>query len=254
MQTLKLTSNRLNSIMASKLHLILLLMFVLTTVATQVAAATNGTGGVGLNSTRLIYNQGEQSISVSARNNSSINYLAKFNVIKSANISDKSATPFSLSPPLVKIDKGTSQDIRIYMQPHSLPQDRETVFYFTATMIPSTNGPIEGAGINIGYNTIIKLFYRPKNLTISPEDARKGLIVKSTPSGVVVENNLPYYISLSKLNVGKTKIELSLQKNNTMIAPFSSFNYLVPGAKSGIATWVAINDLGGEDKYSGNIR
>ncbi|WP_265505016.1 fimbrial biogenesis chaperone [Providencia rustigianii] len=50
------------------------------------------------------------------------------------------------------------------------------------------------------------------------------------------------------------KVELSLKKNNTMVSPFNSFSYIVPAnGRKGIATWTVINDLGGEDVYSGQV-
>ncbi|HEM6915668.1 TPA: molecular chaperone, partial [Providencia stuartii] len=96
--------------------------------------------------------------------------------------------------------------------------------------------------------------YRPNNLPISIEDAYKKLVIKSSPSGVVVENNSPYYINLNRLVVGGKKVSLSLQKKNTMIAPYSSYSYTVGGGLNNKqATWVVINDLGGEEKYDGQI-
>ncbi|AFH93535.1 TPA: molecular chaperone [Providencia stuartii] len=247
MQTIKLKQRNLNFSIDNLRLLILLFVFILPFISAQSFA----NGGVGLNATRLVYSQGEESISISARNNTSINYLAKFAITQE---NGGKNVPFAIYPPLVKVDSKKSQDIRIFIQPHSLPVDRETVFYFTGTMIPSTNGPATGAGINIGYNNIIKLFYRPNNLPISIEDAYKKLVIKSSPSGVVVENNSPYYINLNRLVVGGKKVSLSLQKKNTMIAPYSSYSYTVGGGLNNKqATWVVINDLGGEEKYDGQI-
>ncbi|WP_409264041.1 fimbrial biogenesis chaperone, partial [Providencia rustigianii] len=96
--------------------------------------------------------------------------------------------------------------------------------------------------------------YRPSHLKVSPQEAYSQLIIKSTSTGVVVENNSPYYISLNELKINGVKVELSLKKNNTMVSPFNSFSYIVPAnGRKGIATWTVINDLGGEDVYSGQV-
>ncbi|MEX6035543.1 fimbrial biogenesis chaperone [Providencia hangzhouensis] len=226
----------------------LILLFSLITTTNVYAA-----GGVGLNATRIIYVQGENSVSVGARNNTNINYLAKFSVSMN-NDGSASKTPFSVTPPLIKINSGATQDIRIFAQPNSLPTDRESVFYFSATMIPATDGPLEGSAMNIGYNNIIKVFYRPSKLSISPYDAYKNLEISSSSTGIIINNNSPYYISLNKLSVNGVKIDLNMKKRNTMISPFDSFSYITPAnGRNGIVKWTVINDLGGEESFSGKI-
>ncbi|MGL5953157.1 Chaperone protein focC precursor [Providencia rustigianii] len=223
----------------------LTLLFSLTTLPAY-------SNGVGLNATRIVYIQDENSASIGARNKTDINYLAKFSVSQKAD--GTGPAPFTVTPPLIKIDAGKSQDIRVFAQQNSLPRDRESVFYFSGIMIPATNGPADRTALNIGYNNVIKLFYRPSHLKVSPQEAYSQLIIKSTSTGVVVENNSPYYISLNELKINGVKVELSLKKNNTMVSPFNSFSYIVPAnGRKGIATWTVINDLGGEDVYSGQV-
>ncbi|WP_369309708.1 molecular chaperone [Providencia rettgeri] len=210
-------------------------------------------GGVGLNATRIIYMEGQDSTSIGAKNNTDINYLAKFIVSKSVD-GNKSDAPFMVTPPLVKVDSKKTQEVKIYAQSSSLPKDKESVFYFSATMIPATNGPLNSSALNIGYNNVIKLFYRPSNLSMSPKEAHQQLQIKSSSTGISVINNSPYYISLNKLEVNGVNVELSMKKRNTMISPFDSFNYIVPiNGRKGIAKWVVINDLGGEDAYTNQV-
>ncbi|HGN9136508.1 TPA: molecular chaperone, partial [Providencia stuartii] len=231
MQTIENTKNILRKVNGFKQHF-LILLFSLTSIS-----AYSASNGVGLNATRIIYNQGESSTSIGARNNTDINYLARFLVTKNVD-GTKSDTPFMVTPPLIKVDSGKSQEVKIHIKPNNLPTDRESVFYFSATMIPATNGPINGTMLNIGYNNVIKLFYRPKNLSISQKEASEKLSIESTSTGIKVINNSPYFISFSKLSVNGVKIDLSMKKRNTMIAPFDSFNYIAPSnGRSGIAKW-----------------
>ncbi|MEX0425287.1 molecular chaperone [Providencia rettgeri] len=230
------------------------LFLLLSCLPLQSFSANPGSIGVGLNATRLIYIQGEDSVSIGARNNTKINYLAKFSVSKYPD-GRASTTPFSVTPPLIKIDSNNIQDVRVYALPSALPTDRESIFYFSATMIPSRNGPIDGSALNIGYNNVIKLFYRPANLSMSVSDAHKNLEITRSSTGITVTNNSPYYISLSKLSVNGVKIDLSMKKRNTMISPFDSFSYITPeSGRKGMAKWTVINDLGGEDVYSEQIK
>lgn len=207
--------------------------------------------GVSLNATRLVYVQGEKSISIHARNNTNENYLSKFTVTDAEN---KISPLFTISPPLVKILKGTRQEARIYIKGNALPDDRETVFYFHATMIPATDGSVKTNALSIAYDNVIKLFYRPANLKMTPEEAYSNLSIKPTTSGVTVVNDSPYYITFSQLVLNGIKVELDLSKKNTMISPYSSFNYAVPvNARKGVAEWTVINDLGGENVFSKKI-
>lgn len=207
--------------------------------------------GVSLNATRLVYVQGEKSISVHARNNTSENYLSRFTVTDAEN---KISPLFVISPPLIKILKGTRQEVRIYIKGNTLPEDRETVFYFHATMLPATDGSVKTNTLSIAYDNIIKLFYRPKNLKMTPEEAYSNLIIKPATGGVTVVNNSPYYITFSRIVLNGTKVGLDLSKKNTMISPFSSFNYAVPvNARKGVAEWTVINELGGENVFSKKI-
>ncbi|WP_413492627.1 molecular chaperone [Morganella psychrotolerans] len=207
--------------------------------------------GVSLNATRLVYDQGSKSISVHARNNTDINFLSKFSVTDSRNIP---SSLFNISPPLIKILKGKSQEIRIYADTSSLPADRETVFYLHAVMIPAVSSGTQSNALSIAYENIIKIFYRPANLTMLPEEAYRQLTIKATSSGVTVMNNSPYYISLSRLILNGTKVDLDMAQKNTMIPPFDSLSYTVPvNARKGTAEWTAINDLGGDNEFSTQI-
>lgn len=209
-------------------------------------------GGVGLNATRIVYQQGELSTSVGARNNTDINYLAKFMI---SGDDGKNSTLFSISPPLIKINSKDRQDVKIYFTGNGLPTDRESLFYFSATMIPGTNGPLNSSALNIGYKTIIKLFYRPSKLTMTPEEAYQQLAISVSPTGIVAKNNSPYYISMNLLTVNGVNAELSLKKQNTMISPYGSLNYVMPeNGRKGKATWKVVNDLGGENVYLGNVK
>ncbi|MBN7874837.1 molecular chaperone, partial [Providencia rettgeri] len=71
---------------------------------------------------------------------------------------------------------------------------------------------------------------------------------------IIINNNSPYYISLNKLSVNGVKIDLNMKKRNTMISPFDSFSYITPAnGRNGIVKWTVINDLGGEESFSGKI-
>ncbi|HHR6452801.1 TPA: fimbrial biogenesis chaperone [Providencia alcalifaciens] len=103
--------------------------------------------------------------------------------------------------------------------------------------------------VKIALESVIKVFYRPKNLPLTVEQAHSSLLFEETANGINVVNPSPYYITLSSLSVGGQAVALNPDLNNTMIAPFASINYSL-SVKKGKKVWAVINDLGGRSEYS----
>lgn len=209
--------------------------------------------GVSLDATRIIYPQNEKSVSISVKNtDQQITYLSRSFVTDEHNKPNKS---FEVTPPVFKISPGMKQDVRIISKNNSLPTDRETLFYFHATMIAGQNKQVDGDALNIGYDHVLKMFYRPNNLKITPTQAQEGLKFKLEGQKLNVSNNSPYYISLAQIKVNNQRVDMSMEKGNTMIAPFSSINYPVSSnMKKGVVTWRVITDLGGTNEFKDQIQ
>ncbi|MDX4945555.1 molecular chaperone [Providencia manganoxydans] len=203
--------------------------------------------GVGIDATRIIYPQGEKSVSVTLRNNDEkVNYLTQITIA-----SEQYPDAFEITPPLFRIEKMSRQDVRIMLVNNQLPKDRESVFYFKARMIPARDKNSEG--VIIGFDNIIKLFYRPTDLKQTAKEAQSSLIFKNIDNQVEAVNNSPYYISFYSVSVNNKPIVISTDKKNNMIAPFSSIRFESGSAKGEIVKWKVINDLGGYDAYSSTI-
>lgn len=203
--------------------------------------------GVGLNATRIIYPAGEKSVSITALNNDpNINYLVQAYIT-----SDENPITFQVMPPLFRLNKLSKHEVKIYDIGNSLPQNRESVFYFHANMVPGqADNDTTSAGLNIGYDNVIKIFYRPKNLSLTSDEAQKGLNFKINGNQLMVTNKSPYYINLASIKVNNTKLDISLAKNNAMIKPYGRIEYSLPkGVANGDVYWRTINDLGGFNDY-----
>lgn len=208
--------------------------------------------GVGINATRVVFNEGSTSAPVIIRNGSTDDsYL-----IQSYMTNDRqqnNSVPFEVLPPMFRLQPDSRSEVRIVEKVNGLPKDRESVFYLHVRAIPAnrTNGESKANSgvIKIALESVIKVFYRPKNLSLSPKQAQSGLLFESVSGGLKVKNPSPYFINLSKLKVGNKSIPLSLEKNNAMLAPFSELFYATPVNK-GSVSWSTINDLGGYDAHS----
>lgn len=204
--------------------------------------------GVGIDATRIIYPQGEKSVSVTLRNNDEkVNYLTQITIA-----SEQYPDAFEITPPLFRIEKMSRQDVRIMLVNNQLPKDRESVFYFKARMVPARDKNSEG--VIIGFDNIIKLFYRPTDLKQTAKEAQSSLVFKNVGNKTEVINRSPYYISLFNVTLNNKAMVINSENKNNMIAPFSSINFDLKTPTGAIAKWTAINDLGGYDGYSTEIQ
>lgn len=209
--------------------------------------AGSALAGVGFSRNRMVYPQGSQSISLTVNNSGDNTYLIQAKV--SADTLGKAPAPFIVTPPLLRLDGQQSAMLRLMMTGASLPGDRESVFYFSGRAIPaSTPDEAKGAGEGIGASislsmrSVMKVFYRPKGLSMSPAQGVEKVAFTQTAQGVLIKNPTPYYQSFSELVFdGKPQ---TLDGQPSMVAPFGEL--LKPSAVPvSQVTWRVMNDYGG---------
>ncbi|MGF6192844.1 fimbrial biogenesis chaperone [Serratia sp. 2723] len=209
--------------------------------------------GFGINATRLIYPQGAGSIAVTLRNTQpALPYLVQTAV--SLNPNSRDAAPFTVTPPVFRLEAKSENQVRITGNDASLPKDRESVFYFQAMAIPAAAEPTASqqsanvsATAQFGVGNIIKLFYRPAELPSDSGSAQKNLRFTRVNNGLQVSNPSPYFVSLASLTFAGQRLKLDTPAA-LMIAPFGSHIYPTT-AKSGAIDWQTINDQGGVDAF-----
>ncbi|MCU6244082.1 fimbrial biogenesis chaperone [Enterobacter asburiae] len=231
---------------------------------TNAVAQSSVSKGVGINASRLVFNEGDRVISTSVNNDSPVNaYLMAVKVMR--NLDGSGDVPFIVTPPLFRLEPESSSGVKIAGNPAQLaqlPRDRETVFYFQATGIPSSN-PLERTGsqgfvsgeMKFSLANTIKLFYRPAGLPLSAEMAIKGLAFTRVPGGVRIKNASPYYVNLLSLKIGGKRVPLGENRSVTptgMLPPFSDATYNT--RLLGNAQWSALNDIGGVVDATGDVK
>lgn len=154
--------------------------------------------------TRLVFNESDKSISVTLRNNNEkLPYLAQSWLEDEKG--NKITSPLAVLPPVQRIDAMMNGQVKIQALPdiHTLPSDRESLFYYNVREIPPKTG--KANTLQIALQTRIKLFWRPKAL--EKIDMRKPwqFKVTLTRSGqdYTVNNPTPYHVIISDASTQK---------------------------------------------------
>ncbi|VXC69897.1 MULTISPECIES: fimbrial biogenesis chaperone [unclassified Serratia (in: enterobacteria)] len=213
----------------------------LTTLLLMVFSAGAASDGVSLSQTRVIFSSEDKAQTIKVKNTGAKNYLIQSRVQRDPN--SASAAPFVVTPPLFPLGAESSQLLRILKQDQALPTDRESLFYLAVSAIPAQSAPVEQeARLSMGFQFVIKLFYRPAGLKIAAEKAYCQLKITPTAQGIRIENPTPYFLSFGALTFDQSAVDLDAQP--AMIAPLSSEIY--PASKRVKQVhWQAINDFGG---------
>lgn len=189
---------------------------------------------VGLETTRLIYNENDKSGSLVAfNNNKELNYLIQSWIVdKDNNLSDD----FIITPPVLKVqalNKNTLDITKI----KEIPNNKESLYWVNVKFIAPGNKNDENV---LRYTIInkIKLIYRPTVLKdMIPEKAVEQLTVKTNNGFISIYNPTGVYINLSGALDGDKKIETP-----SYIEPFSEIKVSAHLNKSFSINY--INDLG----------
>lgn len=211
-------------------------------------------GGVSLGGTRLVFDGGKDSASMTVTNSSVADvWLMRFWVSPygeksdDANAKGSSAVPFAVTPPLYRLDPKGAVQLRINQVAETLPADRESVFYLNNLAIPPKKGEKSyqkavQSGLQFAVNTRIKLFYRPA--AISDSNAVKAAPGKMTivPSGknIVVKNPTPWFVTMAQLSVNGKALQTD---KDTMVAPFGELSLPVTVAH-GTFSYSTVDDRG----------
>ena len=185
-------------------------MFSLTHTAKNVVpvlallASFSGHASVTPDRTRLVFNESDKSISVTLRNNDQkLPYLAQ-SWIEDAR-GNKISSPLAVLPPVQRIDAMMNGQVKIQALPdiHTLPSDRESLFYYNVREIPPKSG--KANTLQIALQTRIKLFWRPKaleNVSMKNPWQHKVTLTRNGQD-FTVNNPTTYYVIISNASAKK---------------------------------------------------
>lgn len=207
---------------------------------------------ISLDRTRVIVDGGDKSLSLNVSNdNKSLPYLAQAWLEDATG--NKVNSPMVILPPIQRIEAGAKSQVKIQLLPEtkSLPQDRESLYYFNLREIPPRSS--KANTLQIALQTRVKLFYRPDALKLSKTEAAHGDWVKNITlqrdgNSWVIHNDSAYYftaITVQKTVQSKPENHFS----PVMVAPKSREKINIPAAELGNTPVIAyINDYGGRPR------
>lgn len=204
--------------------------FLLLSVLFSVSNASMA--GVTISGTRVVFPGSEREVSIRTNNKGKLPALVQVWIDDGKANADinQVKTPFIVTPPVYRIEQGKGQSLRLIYNGMSLPQDRESLFWFNLLEIPPANKD-EQLGKNsleLAFRTRIKIFWRPQALQDNSvkkfyrlsweviNDSKKG-------TGIKITNPTGYYFSFdtgSFTQSGKKYV-----MNMDMVAPGASEVY-----------------------------
>lgn len=179
---------------------------------------------------------------------------------------DASKAPFLVSPPVVRIEPGKGQALRLVYGPTATgaaaAQERESVYWLNVLEIPPSVDPAEldQNHLQVAFRTRIKVFLRPQGLPGDPEAAARALrwrVVRAGEAGWALECSNPgaFHVSFGRVAVSLGGREYRFD-NAGMLAPGASMRLdlaqlpAAPAAGAAVA-YSIINDYGGRTELQG---
>lgn len=186
-------------------------------IALALAGMSSVHAGITINGTRVVYPADQREVSLSMINDGKETRLIQA-WIDSGDANERpetSKTPSLITPPMARVDPGKGQTLRIMFTGADVPQDRETVFWMNILEIPpKPKAGTVGADnyMQLAVRSRMKLFYRPKGLPGSPDNAvdQSSWSIQQKGQDYVAEctNNTPFNISFSDVTFkGSTPVQ-----------------------------------------------
>ncbi|MGQ8775466.1 fimbria/pilus periplasmic chaperone [Serratia sp. NA_112.1] len=200
--------------------------------------------GMTISGTRIIFPGAEREQTVRTTNKGSIPLLAQV-WVDDGNANDdinSVKVPFTVTPPIYRVEPGKGQSIRLIYNGMALPQDRESVFWFNLLEVPPMQETAkETDHLELAFRTRIKIFYRPSVLKSSStnEVGKLHWEIISPAKGIKVTNPTPYYYSFDSASIISGAIKYPL--NVDMIPPFGSKDFLLENKNNAPVTANGVN-------------
>lgn len=168
--------------------------------------------GVIISGTRHIYPEKQREISIQITNDDLKAPRLVQVWLDRGQAPELSDVPFSLSPPVFRVDAGKGQVVRLVYTREPLPQDRESLFWLNVLEVPpklidtdTSLEQIERSYLRVAFRIRTKVFFRPTQLSGKPDEAigqlRWSLLSGPQGAQLRVENPSQYHVTLSEVAV-----------------------------------------------------
>lgn len=216
-------------------------------------AAQQTQAAIALDRTRVIFDGGQNSVSLNVSNqNKQLPYLAQGWIEDEQG--NKIQSPLAVLPPVQRIEPGKPSQVKIQALPAAklLKQDRETVYYFNLREIPPKSN--KANTLQIALQTRIKLFYRPAGIAMdkSAPPPQELLTLSKQGDKYVVNNPTAYYVTI--VDASNKKDGPGIKSFEPMMVPPKGNLPLTVSASAvgGSPVLTYVNDYGGRPTLSFN--
>jgi len=222
------------------------------------AAAASSQASVVIDGTRVVYPAQRKDVDVRLHNNGQLPVVVQswMDTGDSRQSPESIKTPFVLMPPIVRLDNGRSQVLRLVYTGEPLPDDKESVFWLNVLEIPPKAKPdADTNALQFAFRTRIKVFFRPEKLPGKADDAMQQLAWKLVPagSGYALQASNPSAFHVSLVGVKLQADGQSLDAGDGMVGPGASLSLPVSELRHAPAQlsvhYVAIDDYGAQREF-----
>lgn len=162
-------------------------------------------------------------------------------------------------PPIFRLEGNTSRTVRIQFvgDRHTLPGDRESLFWLNTLEVPPVAEDKSGSGaLQVAFRTRVKLFWRPLALADNTlEDSVKKIQITASNCGenrcLLVKNNSPLHVTLMDFTL-KDGTEIKQLPDDGLLTPLSTKTVVLPKSATGnstVKTFSWIDDYGVVNTY-----
>lgn len=168
--------------------------------------ATQLRAGIMPAGTRVIYLEGHREVTLMLANTNKYPVIVQSWVDNGEGDPEFNQAPFIVLPAVFRLSAGERQGLRIIYNQDPLPQDRESVFWLNLYEIPPlTDKQSQNSRLTLAMNTQLKLFWRPKGISINLKEAVNQLAFRLVRDGagwsVECNNPTPLNISFTSMAV-----------------------------------------------------
>lgn len=169
--------------------------------AILILSVSGAYASVVITGTRVIYPSDANEVSIKMNNNGESPVLVQ-SWLDKGDINAKPENlqvPFTLTPPINRVDAGKGQTLRLNYTGTALPNNKESIFWLNVLEVPAKTKQSDKNLLQMAFRTRIKVFFRPSGLSGNANDAVESLVWNTTPNGLKVTNPTPFYVSLSDI-------------------------------------------------------
>lgn len=121
---------------------------------------------------------------------------------------DTAKVPFTVAPPIFRMDPGKAQAVRVLYTKEPLPADKETLFWVNVLEVPPKAANADDRNLlQFAFRTRIKFFFRPAGLQGDAANAPSKLSWKLVPSAdgkglaLQVTNPTPFHVNFAHVGL-----------------------------------------------------